>query len=932
MFTLLLGLSAPLVSREFITARQRVISFNSSSRRALNAVPHWYHVYFSESPDIPTLRSHGITLSVSSCISPGLFSLFLTPIEAEFCSHYADLAEVTDKLMPSSTPLSEAASLILEVDPSFAPPDCGCIFHRLTPSLFDAVCDDLPAAAAHLSAVPEVYAVTPLSSPVLSNDLGAGYSQHNTKTLIDGAFPRVFQAAGLDGRGAIVTVMDSPLDSDSTFFADDAWPVENATLNLWHRKVVYDLIAAPEFGYSEHGTHVCGTIAGDSPEPAAARFNGVAPGAKLAHLPFGTSWIGSVDGILAETGSRIWSNSWNTPGALPVFDYLLSAVAHAIPDVVSVWSAGNGQVVDAAHPGGCHTLGAPAGSKNVVTVGALSQLPVLGAAETPIDCVLELASLDGGETFHVPATFVNGSQDPFRTSGRWNAIVRTNLENVLIAGDMTDVWQYALLDEPPPLVVASALFPLEWGPPFPIVYVDAAKFWNIAEDAAYEARLWPVYRPASSGDAAVAFFSAKGPSAAGIVKPDVVAPGVAVYSARSVPGGGFDHAGVEIMHGTSMAAPNVAGCLALIEQYLAEFTPRIVASPTAALLRAVLVNAAEPLHRAPLTPTNDHGFGQINLANTLPLPGDDAALLVADRVPLRAGGHAVTRVSARAGAPLRVAVAYADPPGGPDSLFPLVADLDLVVVAPSGMVSRGNQHAGGSEEHFTTAERVIIGNSESGEYEIHVFLTSGLAENVSFAVAVAGRVDGTLDFEQDAACLPCGAGTCGVGGNCVCPAGSVGRQCQVRVAVHSVATPQTLEITVEPLEVAYVMLTAPGAGPVEFEVEAANPLALRAYVGATAGASPVEYNMAFWNGTLAGREDGSLAILIRNDFAWPENYTIVASWVEGIASPTPKESGKGGLIAGVVVGVLAFLALVGVAGFCFYRTRKSEPSLLVPTT
>jgi hypothetical protein len=138
----------------------------------------------------------------------------------------------------------------------------------------------------------------------------------------------------------------------------------------------------------------------------------------------------------------------------------------------------------------------------------------------------------------------------------------------------------------------------------------STQFVATPSDAA--ARITEKYEPPPQGTIRsindVPCTSSRGPSpglagSAQIIKPDVVAPGVAIYSAssraRETPlNFGREPAPADprcaFGSGTSMAAPVVAGCGALLRQALAY---RGIFRPSAALLKALIVNGAVDLWR-----------------------------------------------------------------------------------------------------------------------------------------------------------------------------------------------------------------------------------------------------------------------------------------------------------------------------------------------
>ncbi len=93
----------------------------------------------------------------------------------------------------------------------------------------------------------------------------------------------------------------------------------------------------------------------------------------------------------------------------------------------------------------------------------------------------------------------------------------------------------------------------------------------------------------------IANFSSRGPSPLGGVKPDVAAPGVNVVS--TLPGGTFG-----AYNGTSMAAPHVAGTIALMK----EANPGLGFTDAKRMLTETAVASGSPV------PNNDYGWGRID--------------------------------------------------------------------------------------------------------------------------------------------------------------------------------------------------------------------------------------------------------------------------------------------------------------------------------
>ncbi len=258
----------------------------------------------------------------------------------------------------------------------------------------------------------------------------------------------------------------------------------------------------------------------------------------------------------------------------------------------------------------------------------------------------------------------------------------------------------------------------------------------------------------------VAAFSSRGPTDDERVKPELLAPGSVVLSARaracdpSYPWAPNDH--YHFLAGTSMAAPAAAGAAAIVAQY---YVQERAHQPSAALLKATLVNGAVWIDRETVVdgvgrPNFHQGFGRLDLRATLPVPGDASGLALAFADVGRDSDEALNKsqaeraawrrtVHVEAGLPLRVTLTWIERPD-----HGLQQDLDLLVVTPSGRRLPGNPDMArgpwAKTDHRNNLEQVIVADPEPGEHRLWVLAYNTLYENQGFSLVVTGRLTSDL--------------------------------------------------------------------------------------------------------------------------------------------------------------------------------------------
>jgi subtilisin family serine protease len=238
---------------------------------------------------------------------------------------------------------------------------------------------------------------------------------------------------------------------------------------------------------------------------------------------------------------------------------------------------------------------------------------------------------------------------------------------------------------------------------------------------------WPADYPAnpinsdrvSDNVDGMAAFSGRGPVLDGRLKPDVVAPGSNIVSARNESTGtgwGIYDDYYLYMGGTSMATPLVAGASAVVREF---YTTTYGIDPSAALVKASLINGAYDMtpgqYGAGSTqdvtnrPDDNQGWGRVDLSNTL-IYEAGRSLWYHEHAGLDTGdSYQMTFAVISDTIPFRATLVWVDYYGTEASFGALVNDLDLEVEAPDGTLYLGNEIlTGGTPDRTNNVEGVDL--------------------------------------------------------------------------------------------------------------------------------------------------------------------------------------------------------------------------------
>lgn len=447
---------------------------------------------------------------------------------------------------------------------------------------------------------------------------------------VDDSLPQIgadkLHQENITGEGIKVGVIDSGIDYNHPdlkssykggydFVDNDSDPME-ATYQEWKDS------GQPEFNdssyYTYHGTHVAGSIAGSKENSSASAVKGVAPDVDLYAYrvlgPYGrgstSAVIGGIDKAVND-GMDVINLSLGTSVNDPLTPTSIAINNAMLSGVVAVVAAGN-------EGPGEKTLGSPGAAALGITVGASDMsltIPTINASagDHKITNMHLFAQnytdkLEDLKNMTLPIVDVGkGTQSDFNNkdvAGKVALIQRGSItfdekvKNAKAAGAIAAIVYNHLEDE-------IEVFLGEGTNYLPAFHLSKSDGERLKTEN--EITFGSLGSVKTEGDR-LAEFSSRGPANGNDdIKPDVVAPGVAVFSTfpefmnNPQDGENYDMA-YSRLNGTSMASPHVAGTAALILQAHPEYTTFEV--------KAALMNTADDMNGE--YSVNEVGAGRID--------------------------------------------------------------------------------------------------------------------------------------------------------------------------------------------------------------------------------------------------------------------------------------------------------------------------------
>ena len=827
----------------FPAASQLIFGAFSNELKLLSMNPGWYFTYFLVSITFQRIceiqNLANISFTSTNMVHPGCYIFYLDESQLFQLSNLYDEILIVpyskytnDDFSRKNIAENSALKCKIKSIPNWFPLNDEIKYVKISNDMYVA----LEPCSTFLND-PRILHLSPYKGRKFLNRYNRGFIQTGTEDWIfeNGSLvsPHPIYDIGIRGENQVISIFDTGVDVTHPFFFDPKKPLVANKTNIDHRKIfAYYSFAGNDTtdGKNGHGTHVAGIAAGESykENSGISLYNGMAPKAKLhvVDLGFtGRDLNGEVNTdvlykMMVDENVYISSNSWglelndDTRADTNFYDF----TAYNFPNLIFTFAAGN----EGNYKIHYYTINSPGDSKNVLSIGGLSKTQ-LSSIENGIKYSLETSGqsfdLDYDIFSNHPKNLMRGEeiQTFSNLSITYFSDKKSKYENQIVVFDDSKSTSFCKKIEKA-LNSAAAIIHFNKN--------NACKKFEIPSFVINpSSKLGPngtILETVTQTKIKRASFSSVGPSYLGFCKPDVLFPGETYSSSAGMTTLNTDS--LSYKSGTSMATPAAAGTVALLRQFYTDgFYPlkKATASkgfnPTSSLLRATLINSAIPFDSTSSGPNVHTGFGVPNISSVFLEP----LRIIRDEGIKSNEKHTYFLNINNNNASLRITMAYLDPPLSVISINPLFADLDLIVISPSGKIFIGNEKPDNQLEMTNTIERVIIKKEfvEIGKYTIlvqsHPFYDS-IIEEIRYSMVINGPFD-HFDFinNQEELFFLSNSEKCeyqcknnGVcsNGKCQCLDEYIGYDCSTKLVDFSVN--KAYSISVSPSKISFIHINA----------------------------------------------------------------------------------------------------------------------------